>query len=87
MKTLRIMEDFNIDVNKTEVSTCYIKINESTIYLLLTNTRMSFRMTNITESGLSDCHKLISLFIKSYISRLKPKTKNFESEKFVKDVK
>ena len=70
------MEDFNIDVNKTEVSTCYIKINESTIYLLLTNTRMSFRMTNITESGLSDCHKLISLFIKSYISRLnqKPKT-------------
>ena len=48
---------------------------------------MSFRITNIIESGLSDCHKLISLFIKSYISRLKPKTKNFEAEKIVKDVR
>ena len=48
---------------------------------------MSFRITNIIESGLSDCHKLISFFIKSYISRLKPKTKNFEAEKIVKDVR
>ena len=72
--------------NIVKVITCYIKIKKSTIDHLLTNKRVSCRMTNITESGLSDCHKLISLFIKSYISRLKPKTKNFEAEKFVKDV-
>ena len=50
-------------------------------------------MTNTTEAGLSDCHKLISSFIKFYISRLNPKTifyrnyKNFDEENFVKDVK
>ena len=54
---------------------------------------MSLQVTNTTETGLSDCHKLISSFMKSYISRLKPKTifysnyKNFDEEKFVKDVK
>ena len=54
---------------------------------------MSFQVTNTTETGLSDCHKFISSFMKSYISRLKPKTifysnyKNFDEEKFVKDVK
>ena len=54
---------------------------------------MFFQATNTTETGLSDCHKLISLFMKSYISRLKPKTifyrnyKNFDEEKFVKHVK
>ena len=54
---------------------------------------MSFQVTNTTETGLTDCHKLISSFMKSYISHLKPKTifyrnhKNFDEEKFVKDVK
>ena len=54
---------------------------------------MSFQAANTTETGLSDCHKLISSFMKSYISRLKPKTifyrnyKNFDEAKFVKDVK
>ena len=54
---------------------------------------MSFQVTNTLVTGLSDCHKLISSFMKSYISRLKPKTnfyrnyKNFDEEKFVKDVK
>ena len=63
--------------NIVKVITCYIKIKKSTIDHLLTNKTMSCRMTNIAEPGLSDYHKLISLFIKSYISRLKPKTKNF----------
>ena len=54
---------------------------------------MSFQVTNATETGLSDCHKLVSSFMKSYISRLKRKTifyrnyKNFDKGKFVKDVK
>ena len=54
---------------------------------------MSFHVKNTTETGLNDCHKLISSFMKSYIFRLKPKTifygnyKNFGEEKFVTDVK
>ena len=54
---------------------------------------MSFQVTNATETGLKDCHKLISSFLKSYISHHKPKTifyqnyKQFDEEKFVKNVK
>ena len=54
---------------------------------------MSLQASNTTEIRLSDSHKLISSFMKSCISRLKPKTifyrnyKNFDEEKFVKDVK
>ena len=86
---LIVMGDFNIDLNKTDsigfgkleefcnnfnlTNTCFTKNNKSTIDLL-TNKPMSFQVTNTTETGLSDCHKLISSFMKSYISRLKPKT-------------
>ena len=54
---------------------------------------MSFQVTNTTETGLTECHKLISSFMKSYVSHLKPKTtfyrnyKNFDEEKSVKGVK
>ena len=67
--------------------------NKSKIDLLLKSKPMSFQVKNTTERGLNDCHKLISSFMKSYISRLKPKTifyrnyKNFGEEKFVTDVK
>ena len=68
------------------------KNNKSTIDFL-SNKQMSFQVTNTKEAGVSDCHKLISSLMKSYISRLKPKTifyrnyKNFDEQKFVKDVK
>ena len=54
---------------------------------------MPFQVTNTTETALKDCHKLISSFLKSYISHHKPKTifyqnyKKFDEEKFVKNVK
>ena len=89
------MDDFNIDLNKTDCigfgileefcdnfnltdivkrNTCFTKNNKSTIDLLPTNKPMSFQVTNTTETRLSDCHKFVSSFMKSYISRLKPKT-------------
>ena len=67
--------------------------HKSTIDLILTNKPQSFQITNVTETGVSDCHKLITTFMKSYISRLKPKNvhyrsyKNFNEEKFLIDVK
>ena len=67
--------------------------HKSTIDLIVTNKPQSFQITNVTETGVSDCHKLITTFMKSYISRLKPKNvhyrsyKNFNEEKFLSDVK
>ena len=85
-------DNFNL-TNIVKSNTCFTKNNKSTIDLLLSNKPMSFQVTNNTETGLSDCYKLISSFMKSYISHLKPKTfsyrnhKNFNKEKFVKHVK
>ena len=67
--------------------------HKSAIDLILTNKPRSFQITNVTETGVSDCHKLITTFMKSYISRLKPKNvhyrsyKNFNEVKFFSDVK
>ena len=67
--------------------------HKSTIDLTLTNKPRSFQITNVTETGVSDCNKLITTFMKSCISRLKPKNvhyhsyKNFNEEKFLTDVK
>ena len=63
-----------------------------TIDLILSNKPRSFQIANVTETGVSDCHKLITTFMKSYISRLKPKNvhyrcyKNFNEEKFHSDL-
>ena len=53
----------------------------------------SFQITNVTEAGVSGCHKLIIIFMKYYISCLREKNihyrtyKNFNEEKFLSDVK
>ena len=53
-----------------------------------------FQITNVTETGVSDCHKPITTFMESCISHIKPKNihyrsyKNFLSdEKFLSEVK
>ena len=67
--------------------------HKSTIDLILANKPRPFQITNVTETDVSDCHKLITTFMKSYIFRLKPKNvhyrsyKNFNEEKFLSDVK
>ena len=87
------LEEFCDNLNLANIvkrNTCFTKSNKSTIDLLLTNKPMSFQLTNTTETGLSDCHKLISSFMKSYISRLKRKTifyrnyKNFDEENLLR---
>ena len=55
--------------------------HKSTIDLILTNKPRSYQITNVTETGVSDCHKLILTFMKSYISRLKPKNVHYRSYK------
>ena len=53
--------------------TCFTKTHKSTIDLILTNKGNCFQKTKVTETGLSDFHKLISTFLRSHFSRLKPK--------------
>ena len=79
--------------NLVKSETCFMNNHKSTIDLILTNKPRSFQITNVTETGVSDCHKFIITLMESYISRLKPKNvhyrsyKNFNEEKFLSDVK
>ena len=61
--------------------------------MILINKRNCFQKTKVTETGLSDFHKLISTFLRSHFSRLKPKAiyyrnyKKFNEQKVLEDVK
>ena len=83
---------FNL-THSAKSKTCFMNNHKSTIDLILANKPRSFQITNVTETDVSDCHKLITTFMKSYIFRLKPKNvhyrsyKNFNEEKFLSDVK
>ena len=79
--------------NLLKSKTCFMNNHKSTIDLIITNKPRSFQITNVTETGVSDCHKLITTFMKSHISRFKPQNvhyrnyKNFNEEKILSDVK
>ena len=79
--------------NLVKSKTCFMNNHKLTIDLFLTNKPRSFQIANVTETGASNCHKLIATLMKSHISRLKPQNahycsyKNFKEEKFLSDVK
>ena len=79
--------------NLVKSYTCFTNNHKSTIDLFLTNKPRSFQFTSVTETGLSNYHRLITTFMKSYFSRLKPKIihyrnfKRFDEQKFIDDVK
>ena len=83
---------FNL-TNLVTSPTCFTKTHKSTIDLILTNKGNCFQKAKITETGLSDFHKLISTFLRSHFSRLKSKAiyyrnyKKFNEQKFLEDVK
>ena len=79
---------FNLK-NSIKTETCFTKSHKSLIDLFLTNKPLSFQKTDVTETGLSDYHKLISTFLKSHFARLRPKVityrnyKNFDENVFL----
>ena len=78
------LEEFHDTFNLTNViksETCYTNNHKSTINLFFTNKALSFQGTSTTETGLSDRHKLISAFVRSFVSRLKPKILFFRNYK------
>ena len=58
--------------NLVKSKTCFTNNHNSTIDLILTNKPRLFRISNITETGASNCHKLIATLMKSHIYHLKP---------------
>ena len=82
---------FNL-TNLIKNETCFTSDDKYTIDLNLTNKPKSFQKTCITETGLSDFDKLISIFFKTQITRLKSKIafyrnyKHFEDRKFLEDL-
>ena len=79
--------------NLVKSETCYTNNHKSAIDLFLTNRPRSFQFTSVTETGLSDYHRLITTFMKSHFSRLKSKIiyycnfKRFDEQKFIAHVK
>ena len=59
---------------------------------MLTNRSRSFHKTSIFETGISDHHKLILSFFRSYLMRISPKTieyrkyKTSDKSKFLHDL-
>ena len=74
-KLEELCDTFNL-TNLIKSETCYTNNHKSTIDLFFTNKPLSFQGTSTTET--SDCHKLISTFMRSFVSRLKPKIIFFE---------
>ena len=73
--------------------TCFTKTHKPTTDLVLSNKGNCFQKTKVTETVLSDFHKLINIFLRSHFSRLKPiaiyyrNYKKFNEQNFLEDVK
>ena len=63
-KLSEMYDTFNL-TNLIKSEACYAKNHKSLTDLFLTNKPFSFQKTHVTETGLSDYHKLISTFLKS----------------------
>ena len=91
-KMEKLCDTFNLE-NLVNPEIRFIYNHKSTIDLVLTNKSKSFQITNVTGTGVSDGHKLVTTFMKSYISCLKLRKvqycsyKNFNEEKLFSDVK
>ena len=65
--------------------TCFKKTRGTSIDILLTNRLRSFLKTGIFETGLSDHHKVILSFFRSYFSRIPPNTIQYRKYKTFKE--
>ena len=103
-----LIGDYNAEVDETNMAsfcekyelrslisepTCYKKtLSPSCKNLFLTNNVNSFQTTFVSETGLSDFHKLIGMMMKSQILKQKPsiikyrKYKHFNKYKFEKEI-
>ena len=93
------MGDFNIDINKDEaighdkLDVFWNTLNLTNLVKSDTSYINNHKFASVSETGLSNYHRLITLFMKSHFSRLKPKIihyrnfKRFDEQKFIDDIK
>ena len=71
---------FNL-TNLITSKTYFTKNHKYLIDLFLTNTPLSFQKTHVSETGLSDYHKIKTTFFKTNFSRLRPKVLSYRNYK------
>ena len=64
-----------------KVKTCFTRDHSSSIDVILTNRKRNFRKTPAFETGLSECHSLIAIYMKSCTPSLKLKKIVYRSYK------
>lgn len=62
--------------------TCIRSVKGTSIDVMLTNRSRVFYSTIVTETGLSDCHKLIASFFRAYLQIIPPKTIEYRKFNF-----
>ena len=78
--------------NLISSSTCFKSLSGTSIDVFLTNRTRSFHNPSITETGISDHHKLITSFSTSHFERIRPKIvecrnyKKFDETHFLRDL-
>ena len=65
-----------------KANTCFKSPNQTSIEVTLTNRSKSFQKFGVITRGLSDCHKMILTFFRSYFSRLPPKNITYRSFRY-----
>ena len=79
---------FNLIKDKT----CIKSASRTCIDLIFTNRQFCFKNTCTTDTGISDCHRMIFKWLMLTFQKLPPKTiffcdyKNFDQENFDKDL-
>ena len=68
--------------NLIKANTCFKASNQTSIDIILTNRPRSFQKSGVITTGLSDCHKMILTFFRSYLSRLPPKIITYRSFRY-----
>ena len=67
--------------NLVKHKTCFKNTDGTLLDVILTNKPNSFQRTEVTETGLSDCHKLVSTFFRSTFVKIPPKIIKYRSYK------
>ena len=68
--------------NIIKANTCFKPSNQTFIDVILTNQPRSFQKSGVITTGLSDCHKMILTFFRSYFSTLPPKTITYRNFRY-----
>ena len=68
--------------NLIKANTCFKSSNQTSIDGPLTSRPRSFQKSGVVTTGLSDLHKMILTFFRSYFSRCSPKSVTYRSFRY-----